>query len=84
MTLGSGVVTKSWLHECARSAAKRIVMAAFMSHVFLGGCRSTKPCEVASAGDERYLVCAAGAACSFWCVIGSLMVFCNAWFVVCA
>ena len=88
MTLGSGVVTKSWLHECARSAAKRIVMAAFMSHVFFGRKPEHEtlcfPCEVASAGDERYLVCPAGAARSFWCVIGSLMVFCNAWFVVCA
>ena len=31
-----------------------------------GGCRRTKPCvfpcKVAAAGDERYLVCAAGAA----------------------
>ena len=34
--------------------------------VFWGGSRSTKPCvfpcKVAAAGDERYLVCAAGAA----------------------
>ena len=27
-----------------------------------GGSRSTKPCEVVAAGDERYLVCAAVAA----------------------
>ena len=45
MTLGSGVVTKLWLHECVRSAAKRIVTAAFMLHCFFGeGSRSTKPC----------------------------------------
>ena len=34
--------------------------------MFWGGRRSTKPCvfpcKVAAAGDERYLVCAAGAA----------------------
>ena len=34
--------------------------------MFWGGSRSTKPCvfpcKVAAAGDERYLVCAAGAA----------------------
>ena len=28
--------------------------------------------------------CARRAVRLFWCVIGSLMVFCNAWFVVCA
>ena len=37
--------------------------------VLWGGSRSTKPCvfpcKVAAAGDERYLVCAAGAAGSF-------------------
>ena len=35
-----------------------------------GGSRSTKPCvfpcKVAAAGDERYLVCAAGAAGVVW------------------
>ena len=34
--------------------------------LFWGGSQSTKPCvfpcQVAAAGDERYLVCAAGAA----------------------
>ena len=89
MTLGCGAATKSWLHKCVRSAAKRTVMAAFILHCFFGGgSRSTKtlffPYEVVSAHDERYLVCTAGAVCSLWCVIGSLMVFCNAWFVVCA
>ena len=38
--------------------------------VFWGGSRSTKPCVfpciVAAAGDERYLVCAAGAAGVVW------------------
>jgi len=31
------------------------------------------PCKVAAAGDERYLVCAAGAAGVVW----FLLVFCN-------
>ena len=38
--------------------------------LFWGGSRSTKPCvfpcKVAAAGDERYLVCAAGAAGAVW------------------
>ena len=51
--------------------------------LFWGGSRSTKPCifpcKVAAAGDERYLLCAAGAV---WIVsrsIGSSSVFCNEW-----
>ena len=48
--------------------------------LFWGGSRSTKPCifpcKVASAGDERYLVCVAGA--------GSSSVFCNEWLCRCA
>ena len=40
--------------------------------MFWGGSRSTKPCvfpcKVAAAGDERYLVCAAGAAGVVSCV----------------
>ena len=39
--------------------------------MFWGGSRSTKPCvfpcKVAAAGDERYLVCAAGAAAVVSC-----------------
>ena len=38
--------------------------------VLWGGSRSTKPCvfpcKVAAAGDERYLLCAAGAAGAVW------------------
>ena len=52
--------------------------------MFWGGSRSRKPCvfpcPVAAAGDERYLVCAAGAAGSF----GSFYVFCNEWLFLCA
>ena len=46
-------ITLEWLHECCMG-------------LFWGGSRSTKPCvfpcKVAAAGDERYLLCAAGAA----------------------
>ena len=46
-----------------------------------GGSRSTKPCvfpcKVAAAGDERYLVCAAGAAGVVLCTNGSSYVFCK-------
>ena len=52
--------------------------------MFWGGSRSTKPCvfpcKVAAADDERYLVCATGAAgvvsCANWFL---LYVFCNEW-----
>ena len=48
-----------------------------------GGSRSTKPCvfpcKVAAADDERYLVCAAGAAAVVFARIGSSYVFCNEW-----
>ena len=48
-----------------------------------GGSRSMKhcffPCEVAAAGDERYLVCVAVAAVVVLDAIGSSSVFCNEW-----
>ena len=37
------------------------------------------PCKVAAAGDEGQLVCAAGAAAIVSSLIGSSLVFCNAW-----
>ena len=47
--------------------------------VLWGGSRSTKPCvfpcKVAAAGDERYIVCAAGAAGVVW----FLLCVCAAW-----
>ena len=50
-------IALEWLHDVARA-------------LFWGGSRSTKPCvfpcKVAAAGDERYLVCAAGAAAVGW------------------
>ena len=53
-----------------------------------GGSRSTKPCvfpcKVAAAGDERYLVCAAGAAAVFSVANCSSYVFCNEWLFLCA
>ena len=43
-----------------------------------GGSRSTKPCvfpcKVAAAGDERYLVCATGAAGVVLCVLQEMVV----------
>ena len=46
-------IALEWLHDVARA-------------LFWGGSRSAKPCvfpcKVAAAGDERYLVCATGAA----------------------
>ena len=56
--------------------------------LFWGGSRSTKPCifpcKVASAGDERYLVCAAVAVWIVSSSIGSSSVFCNEWLFLCA
>ena len=61
----------SWLHGCC------------MGFVF-GGKPGQEtlcfPCKVAPAGDERYLVCAAGAAALEPVRIGSSSVFCNEWF----
>ena len=42
------------------------------------------PCKVAAAGDERYLVCAAGAAGVVSCANCSSYVFCNEWLFLCA
>ena len=51
--------------------------------MFWGGSRSTKPCvfpcKVAAAVDERYLVCATGAAAVVLCANCSSYVFCNEW-----
>ena len=51
--------------------------------MFWGGSRSTKPCvfrcKVAAGDDERYLVCATGAAAVVPDAIGSFYVFCNKW-----
>ena len=50
-------------------------------YMLWGGSRSTKPCvfpcKVAVGDDERYLVCAAGAAAVVPDAIGSSSVFCN-------
>ena len=42
------------------------------------------PSKVAPAGDERYLVCAAGAAALQPVRIGAFSVFCNEWLFMCA
>ena len=56
--------------------------------MFWGGSRSTKPCvfpcKVAAADDERYLVCATGAAGVVLCANCSSYVFCNEWLCLCA
>ena len=53
-----------------------------------GGSRSTKPCvfpcKVAAADDERYLVCATGAAAVVLSANCSSYVFCNEWLCLCA
>ena len=54
----------------------------------LGESRGRKPCvfpcKVAPTGDERYLVCAAGAAAVERARIGSSSVFCNECLFMCA
>ena len=66
-------IALEWLHKCC------------MGYV-LGGSRSTKPCvfscKVVAGDDERYLVCATGAAAVVLCAIGSFYVFC--WLFLCA
>ena len=56
-------IALEWLHDVARA-------------LFWGGSRSTKPCvfpcKVAAGDDERYLVCAAGAA-----AVGLSVFFCR-------
>jgi len=56
--------------------------------LFWGGSRSTKPCvfpcKVVAAGDERYLVCAAGAAGVVSVAKWFLLWFCNEWLFLCA
>ena len=53
-----------------------------------GGSRSTKPCvfpcKVAAGDDERYLVCATGAAAVVSVANCSSYVFCNEWLCLCA
>ena len=55
--------------------------------MFWGGSRSTKPCvfpcKVAAGDDERYLVCATGAAAVVLCANCSSYVFCNEVVVSC-
>ena len=56
--------------------------------MFWGGSRSTKPCvfpcKVAAGDDERYLLCATGAAGVVSCANCSSYVFCNGWLFLCA
>ena len=79
------VLCVSWICGC-RSHCNGCMNVAWA--LFWGGSRSTKPCifqcKVASAGDEKYIACAAVAV---WIVsrsIGSSSVFCNEWLFLCA
>ena len=42
------------------------------------------PCQVAAAGDDKYLSCVAGAAAIVLCIFGSSSVFSNEWVFMCA
>ena len=74
------VLCVSWSCGC-RSHCNGCMNVAWS--MFWGGSRSTKPCvfpcKVAAGDDERYLVCATGAAAVVPDAIGSFYVFCNKW-----
>ena len=71
-----GLVTSSCKTQC--NGCMNVAWA-----LFWGGSRSTNSCifwcKAASAGDERYLVCAAVAVWIVSSSIGSSSVFCNEW-----
>ena len=94
VTKGGGDDGKWWCSSwsCVRSSMRFLklwlqIALSWLQNVawamFWGGSRSTKPCvfpcEVAAAGDERYLVCAAVAAGVVPDTIGSFYAFCNKW-----
>ena len=68
VTKGSGEEGKWWRWEVVTLGSGDFVMAAWMLHGLCfgeeAGARNCVffPCRVAAAGDERYLLCAAGAA----------------------
>ena len=77
VTKGSGEEGKWWRREVMMKGRWRRQVVSW------GGSRSTKPCvfpcKVAAAGDERYLVCAAGAAGVVWfllCVLQQWLFLC--------
>ena len=73
VTMGSGDEGKWWRSEVVTMGSGEEGKRWRRQVVSWGGSRSTKPCvfpcKVASAGDERYLVCAAGAV---WIVSSSI------------
>ena len=79
------VLCVSWSCDC-RSHCNGCMNVAWA--IFWGESRSTKPCvfpcQVAAAGDERYLVCAAVAAGVVPDAIDSFYVFCNKCLFLCA
>ena len=66
-------ITLEWLHECCMG----YVLGRKPEHETL-----VFPCKVVAGHDERYLVCATGAAAVVLCAIGSFYVFC--WLFLCA
>ena len=79
------VLCGSWISGCRLHCNGCMNVAWAM---FWGGSGSTKPCvfpcKVAAGDDERYLVCAAGAAGVVLCANCSSYVFCNEWLCLCA
>ena len=86
------VLCGSWISGCRLEWNGCFILSHGCMNVawamFWGGSRSTKPCvfpcKVAAAGDERYLVCAAGAAGVVSVANCSSYVFCNEWLFLCA
>ena len=68
-------IALEWLHECCMG----YVLGRKPEHETL----FFSVCKVAAAGDERYLVCAAGAAGVVSVAKCSFYVFCNAWLFLC-
>ena len=69
-------IALEWLHECCMGYVLGRKPEHETSCVF--------PCKVAAAGDERYLVCATGAAAVVLCANCSSYVFCNESLCLCA
>ena len=79
------VLCGSWISSCRLhwNGCMNVAWA-----MLWGGSRSTKPCvflcKVAAGDDERYLVCATGAAAVVSVANCSSYVFCNEWLCLCA
>ena len=69
-------IALEWLHECCMGYVVGRKPEHEKNCIF--------PCKMASASDERYLVCAAVAAWIVSSSIGSSYGFCNGWLFLCA